>query len=111
MNELNKSAKFILIDEVYEILTDNLDLLSTSLQEEFDSIYIPINSDMAYVIGDLIRNENNSIKWEIRETNQNMFMFLLDPQNELKQEIFNILLSNNALHNISETYKQYSVVE
>lgn len=103
--------KVILIDEVYEILTDNLELLSPFLSEEFNGIFRPINNDIAYIIGDLIRNEDYLTKWEIRETNQQMFMFLADAEKELKKEIFDILISNNAIHNIAEEYNQYSVLE
>lgn len=111
MNNNIDIAKIILIDEVFEVLTDNISLLSEELQEEFNSICYPIDNDMAYIIGDLIINEENTNNWEIKEANGNLFMTLTNPSNELKKEIFDILKNNNVIYNFSEEYHKYSIVE
>lgn len=107
---MNTFENILLIDEVYEVLTDNIELLSADLQEEFENICLPIDSDMSYIIGDLIRKEECDIKWEIRENDNTYFLVITDAQNEIKSDVLEILKKGNAVHIYENSFDNYGVV-
>lgn len=101
------------IYDVYDVLTDNVHKLSKTLQIDFNSTYLPIKDDIAYIIGDAIRDRRNKSYWELRRTpnDEEIFMPLLEPKRELKPSVYPILENSGLICEYTPHYDVYTVIE
>ncbi len=96
---------YIYVDEALDCLqsSDNLTLLTATLQNELSFFCDRIGSDESYVFADLILDRRNKSSWAIcsKQVSKNEIRFVLPlqtPSKQLKRSVYDILSSNDLIH-------------
>ena len=99
---------YIYVDEALDCFqsSDNLMLLTTTLQNELSSLCDQIGSDESYIFADLVLDRRNKSRWAIcsEQVSKNEIRFVLPlqtPSKQLKRSVYDILNSNNLIHRSS----------
>lgn len=92
-------SQFINLDEVYNVLTENTDKLSKSMQQELSYVCDLSNNDDYYVFADLIRTKRSKSTWSVYKTECGKTITLFEKSSiELKKNVYDVLVQKNIIY-------------